>query len=217
MKAAGLFKLPNELLVHIASYVEFDDPKALGGLTRTCQRLHDCCKSSVAARQELERQHWAIHDRDPLTVPKLLYAASQTSGPLREAWHIRRAEFWYHRISIGQWCDLKDFHHTEYSEGSWDEDASSNDPNEVDSETGEEWFNHELDAEIKEERAVQAEGREIIHRDKETYRRFLGNVFHVEKETIESLLSEVDNGEEELQKALLLPFCSRLDTLIFVA
>lgn len=220
MTTTELFKLPNELLVYIASYIEYDDPISLLSLARTCQRLHACCTPSVAVRQEFTRQYEIIHDRNPLTVPKLLHSVSKPKGLLREIWHVRRAEFWGHRMDMHMWCDMADFLHSNFAKDPvtlWDEDASSNDPNEIDSETGEEWFDQELDAEIKQVRAIQAQGRDIIQRNKGLYRMFLENLYHVEKDVIELLLNEVDAGEEELLKALLLPLCSRLDTVIFIA
>lgn len=218
MAGAQLQRLPDELLVQIANYLDLVEPSALGSLSRTCRRFNGCCAELVASRQQLGEKYRVIHDRNPFNVPNLLRSAAQDA--MREAWHVRRAEIWTHRTSLRMWCDLVDFRCGQGRNAAFmppdqeelDEEEEINGPGPG---NGAQELDPERELEMAKAHAARARGRELLQQDKSIYRSMLEK-YGVEKRRIDDLLEKALHGEDAMLQALLLSLCPNLNTIIYV-
>lgn len=224
MSYRNLIGLPNEILYLIAVALELEDPRDLAALSQTCRRINSACHGLVEARRDMDKQYRIFHDRNPLAVPKLLKLASDDA--LKEAWHVRRVEFWDYRNDLDSMRWRETFTSTIYPsrDGRLRSRSADNLVREGtsrsvdDSPETEKWLsNVALQRSVEEVEATNAEGRHLLRRDLPMYRKMLEDVFGIEDESIlEQDIHYDEQGAEELSKALLLSLCPNLDTLVFL-
>lgn len=211
---------------YIACCLDLEDPQGLAALSQTCRRTYSACVELVTARRGMDRQYRVIHDRHPLNVPILLKLASDDA--LREAWHVRRAEFWCNRNSYDSWCVLSDFAcptwpagHEDPRDDLWYALLCGLDKDdiawEMAEQTGGTSFDEVLDRHAEEARALREEGFHLLLRDAPVYRTMLEKMYGAKDGTIVGReIERLEQGRDEICKALLLPLCKNLDTLVFL-
>lgn len=104
MSSSALLDLPNELLIHLTTFIH---PSAILSYVLSCKQAHQLATKQLARNRDYHEEYRVSHDRQPLNVPTLLRRAlaDQTA-----AWHMRSLEFWGTRPEWKNWTSYLFYH-----------------------------------------------------------------------------------------------------------